>query len=319
MGESVFGKVFVHCHRRSSLAATDMHITCINGTWTPPIPDCMCSPLHSTALSTTCTINGFETSCLELALPGTEATVKCPAEYIYSKQTLRCLSNGKWKLSGPPLQCRHQCGVLDLSKDLRWDVYIHGENYHLLCYGVILNSVYILTNSSCIANETDHRLGTWHGPNNYRFQAIERGMRYALLRLKNPLRFDFDHLKMPICLDNTQGNYESSFIWRANTLAGCHKEVYAADESTYVSAQCPNNNTECVYSFGAAYHHASRDRIDGYYRRYLFALGLPPRRLGANQEDGYYDCDTSLRENFTENDYLEIDFIDDNSGIRNNE
>lgn len=281
----------------------------MNGKWNPPIPDCTCKPLSSNVVSTVCSYRGTgQTSCTQPPLPGFVATMKCPKKYFAGKQSMICDVDGAWKSVRPWNTCRHQCGVLNDKNDDTWDVIIREKDSTAnLCHGSILNSVYVITQTSCVEEFNPHELIIKKSLGRSLVQSLENAGSFTLLRTKAPIRFG--SRIMPICVDNGNGDFDDGYTWSSDPIQACSAFINNEDSDYYVGGSCPVNDTECIYAFGTAFYTDSKRSIEGVPRQYLFGVGLHPRREGENK-NGFYDCDLSFYQQFGEREYNELDFLE---------
>lgn len=304
-GEVVSGTVRIRCNRRS-IAHVAQSSKCINETWHPPIPDCTCAPLNSSAISTVCSYSDREqTSCSE-PLPGITSEMSCPKKYFHDKQSLICGTDGEWRSHGRWDKCRHQCGNYEDS-NVKWLAIItYIETDHSECFGSILNSVYIITHTDCVKDYKPNDLYIWTWELTYSIQSFEYGGKFTLVRSKKP--FVFTEKTTPICL----GDYKKAFGTHSHIVADPYQHCNNAnydEKGVYVGSKCLVNGTDCIYSFGSGHTRSSKFEREGIKRLYLHGIGERAMRTGENK-DGFYECDITNWVPFDEPEYVELDLFE---------
>lgn len=285
LGDRVSGTIQIRCKHK----IVSRH--CVNGTWSPGIPDCNCIPLESAAVETACSSNGNdETTC-------SAVTMKCPSWYFNAEQSVTCDESGVWISVRPFNRCRHQCG-----KVLGWDVSVRLKaTGATLCHAAVINSVYVITQKSCVAKYQPNDLFLWVEGLAYSFQSYEYGGRFVMLRTKTPI--EFNENTMPICVDDMNVTDDGIYQWVLDADEACQPNI----EGDLV--KCHSNDTQCIYQFGTAFHVLSNERIDGEARGYLFGIGHAHTR-DSTSVDGYYSCDLKSHDRFNRDDYEDADFLD---------
>lgn len=306
-GEHVSGTVFIRCDH-NAVSGVVRGSQCINGTWYPPIPDSLCAPLNNSMISTTCSFDGFdETSCSEPSLSGITAKMACPATYFRAEQSLMCDADGKWRSIRPWNKCRHHCGSNE-SNAPRWSAIVRDKRTGMnKCFANILNSVYAVTLADCVKSYEANQLNLWIFGPIYSIQSLEHGEKFSLIRIKGT--FGFSESRMPICLDDGKGIHE--YKWTAGALdplLSC-RNIRTDENGFYTGSRCLVNGTECINAFGSAQHQSSSQNMEGIKRRYL--IGFADRAIKTGEDDnGWYDCDTTHQVPFSEPEYYALDFLD---------
>lgn len=228
--------------------------------------------------------------------------MKCPSVYFSGEQSLVCAEGGNWKTSGPFAQCRHQCGNHE-GRIARWDMIIRKKNSDAnICHASIINSVYLITRQSCVAQYHANEVILWDYGTKYPIQSIEYGGIFTIIRSKVPIKFSGN--TMPVCVDDGNGSYKGGWSWIHDPIKECRPK-----KIEYGLHNCTVNDSHCIYGLGGGYHHRSKNEIEGLERRYLLGIGDSAGRE-EEDKDGVYKCDVSYHDEFKNDEYLDIDFLD---------
>lgn len=308
-GDTVVGKVDIRCNRWYAVPVVESS-QCVNGIWDPPISDCKCASLNNSSISTVCSYSGNgATSCSKPSLPVTIAKMECPPQYFRAEQSIICSADGEWRSLELPNKCRHLCGYKHTkdNSDTSWGIILRYKNNDLYkCHASILNSVYAITQADCVEGYSANQLYLWSQNYTNSIQSFENGGKFALIRTKS--KFVFNEKRMPICLDDSLGDYDSEWAWPDDPIGSCMVNIKNA-QGYHDRSTCLVNGTGCIWSHGAGHYQAAANKIEGIKRYFLYGIGERAKRTGEDK-DGMYNCVTADFIPFEEPEYNDLDFLD---------
>lgn len=225
-------------------------------------------------------------------LSRTIAIAKCPDAYRRSDESLTCESDCIWRWSTAPIKCRHECGLE--AHTSKWNAFTASkQRVQPLCFGAILNSVYLITQPHCLTtyNASDlviispiQRL-IWTDM----VQSTEVSEHFAFIKLKLPMRFgvvEEGFSRGPICVDKEN----DATVINDSVLEFIIEDwEFCYDTTAGTIDSCRANYNRCLLSFGSAYIQPGYESNDDVRRRFLQGIGLRPFRLGED-ENNFYKC-----------------------------
>ncbi|EDW59535.2 modular serine protease [Drosophila virilis] len=238
--------VRLSCSQTYVLQGSDVN-TCDNGEWKAPWAECVnaCdrnSLINDPSTQAACSSNNNTIDCAtDPLVASTRAIIHCAKGYTstISHEELICNTNGKWSKVNTKvskLKCKPDCGrTFDTVKEDPWLVSvfqrISNNNYIFRCLGSIIDPFYVLTVSNCFSSSselpTDYTIvlgnksvgfnsNQEHGYDvrNIAKVDLKTLKPLAILSMINP--FIFSAKERPICLNNSQSNYNTKA--HGNTL-----------------------------------------------------------------------------------------------------